>query len=241
MKAYKYKIPRIKLPDYTKQIRNEIKKVYRIPKKKNMNFPQATRKYKLKAFNDTDKDGVMNILDCKPYNIKKQDWDIARAKKLGHKIKYMHPDEYLIRTGFDKVGLPEDYYNRYFEKYYDTEKEEMRPTAELSEIIKDPKKKVSVPFVFQESNQHEGRHRAYAAKEAGYESIPVIVPSLEDYPISERERIGEIFVKKSGLDRDPAYASEWIERFRKGSPESYMDMASRERYSEIIAEELEEE
>jgi len=40
-------------------------------KKKDMDFFQAHQKYNLKPFGDVDKDGVKNILDCKPFDPKR--------------------------------------------------------------------------------------------------------------------------------------------------------------------------
>ena len=49
-----------------------LKNVQNTPKK-NMNWYQAKTKYpKLNPFKDADKDGVINMLDCKPFNKKKQ-------------------------------------------------------------------------------------------------------------------------------------------------------------------------
>jgi len=37
-------------------------------KKKNMDYFDAQRKYNLKPFGDVDRDGVKNVMDCKPYD-----------------------------------------------------------------------------------------------------------------------------------------------------------------------------
>lgn len=51
------------------------RKLSHIPKK-NLNWWQAKKRYpNLKPFGDADKDGVINILDCKPFNKKRQDED----------------------------------------------------------------------------------------------------------------------------------------------------------------------
>jgi len=47
--------------------------VMRFPKKKKMTYPMASIRYGLRPFGDRDRDGVANVFDCKPYDIKKQD------------------------------------------------------------------------------------------------------------------------------------------------------------------------
>ena len=42
------------------------------PRKKDLNYFQANRKYNIKPFGDVDKDGVRNIFDCRPFNRYKQ-------------------------------------------------------------------------------------------------------------------------------------------------------------------------
>jgi len=170
---------------------------------------------------DLDNDKVKDHKDCRPFNKKFQHWDEKKAKQMGATIAYISPDEYLRRTGFTEK-TSKDYREKYLEKYYDTEKEEMRPIKELSDHIKNPNKKVSLPYVGESPYEHEGRHRAYAGKLAGQEKIPVIVPSLTDYSMEEREAIGRAWVKARGFDRDPGYANEWIRRFRSGHPENYI-------------------
>ena len=188
---------------------------------------------KIKFNFDSDGDGVRDSKDCQPFNPKKQDWDIEEAKTRGVRIEYMHPDEYLRRTGFDE-RTPKDYYDKYFEKFYDMEKEKRRPISELKQMIQSPHKKITIPYVGEHPADHEGRHRAYAAKLAGQKRIPVIVPLLSRFSISEREELGKIFVKKAGLDNDPAYAHEWIERFREGKPETAMDSKNKKLLLSIL-------
>jgi len=187
---------------------------------------------------DSDRDGVDDRKDCRPFNPKRQDWDIEGAKKRGYRIEYMEPDDYIRKTGLIREDNP-DYFDRYFEDYYDIEEGKRKPIKELGKIIKDPEIKVQIPWVDEKelfSVPHEGRHRAFVAKMIGQKKIPVARPSLVEYSMEEREKIGKIFVKEAGLDRDPAYASEWIDRFKKGRPEAYMDSKNIKLFVEILEE-----
>jgi len=59
---------KVKVPIKMKPFDLRIKPV---TKKKNMNYPQAKRKFNLNPYGDVDKDGVKNWIDCKPFNPKK--------------------------------------------------------------------------------------------------------------------------------------------------------------------------
>jgi len=181
---------------------------------------------------DIDNDRVIDNKDCKPFDKHRQDWDIETPKKKGAKIEYMTPDVYIRKTGLIPEKSP-TYYYKYLEKYYDTEKDEERPISELTEIIKSPHKKVDIPWVGETPYDHEGRHRAYAAQLAGQKRIPVSVSSLGEYSIEWREKLGREFVERMGL-RDPAYAEEWMNRFRSGHPEDWMDSRSRKVYVDMM-------
>jgi len=159
---------------------------------------------------------------------------MEKARQSGSTIEYMTPDKYIRKTGLN----PEEnsnYYYDYLEKYYDDEKEESRPIKELSDLIKNPKKKITIPYVGESPCEHEGRHRAYAAKLAGYKKIPVVVPSLKNYSMEERTKLGEKFVKIKGYVG--SYAHEWIGRFERGNPESYMDSSNRKILVKMLKEE----
>ena len=180
---------------------------------------------------DSDRDGVIDSKDCQPFNPKKQDWDMLKAKQSPSRIEYMEPDKYIKMTGAD----PES--KSYFEKYYDTEKGEGRPIKELSEHIKNPNKKIDIPYVGERGFidiSHEGRHRAYAAKMAGMKKIPVLRPSLAEYSDEMREKLGDKFIFEAFPNADKGYKEQWMQRFKTGFPEGYMDGRSKKIYLKIL-------
>jgi len=224
----------VKIKQKTKQLINISD---RIAHNKKTWIPKSYWKTNMKPikihFNfDTDGDGVKDRKDCQPFNPKKQDWDMEEAKERGMNIEYMHPDEYIRKTGLDPYQDKD-----YFEDYYDTEKKQTRPIKELSQIIKSPKK-VTIPWVGEETYQHEGRHRAYAAKMAGQTIIPVIRPSLFKFSGYEREEIAKKFITKRFPHADKLYKQEWIDRFIRGNPEGAMDSESKKIYQQILTEAL---
>ena len=73
--------------------------------KKNMNWFQAKRKYpKLSPFGDIDKDGVINYLDCKPFNKKKQD--------VPHNPSpvQIHSSSVTVTGGLNRPAMPGESY-----------------------------------------------------------------------------------------------------------------------------------
>jgi len=180
---------------------------------------------------DSDRDGVRDSKDCQPFNPNKQDWNMLEAKQSPSRIEYMEPDKYIKMTGADPKS------KSYFEKYYDTEKGEGRPIKELSEHIKNPNKKIDIPYVGERGfidTPHEGRHRAYAAKIAGMRKIPVLRPSLAEYSDEMREKLGEEFIFEAFTNADKGYKEQWMQRFRTGFPEGYMDGRSKKIYLKIL-------
>lgn len=71
--------------------RMALRRLKHIPKK-NLTWLQARRRYpKLNPFGDADKDGVMNIFDCKPFNRKRQeDNDDEYTSASGHRVKILY-------------------------------------------------------------------------------------------------------------------------------------------------------
>lgn len=159
-------------------------------------------------------------------------WDIPKHASIQH----MSPEKYLRETWLTPEENPQ-----YFERYWDYETKKMEPLSKLSGYIKDPNVKVNPPFIEDPFITptgkvivaHEGRHRAQAAKEAGLEKIPVIVP----LPIEKREKLAEKFIEKVFPESHESYKQEWRERFKKGSPHMHMDKKSGKIYSQLLEEE----
>jgi hypothetical protein len=52
-------------------------------KKKDLNWEQAKKRYpNMQPFGDADRDGVINMFDCKPFDPKRQDTKVGNAAKL---------------------------------------------------------------------------------------------------------------------------------------------------------------
>jgi len=141
---------------------------------------------------DWDKDGVNNIMDCKPNNFFKQGFgDEARVpivdypEQYGYKKKkvMMTPDEYMMksRIAHQWEGTPEQY-----------EKSTVFPSnvEKLKPIIASKEGKMAVPWIETKRGKYydqEGRHRAVAARQLGIKKIPVFMVETDKQYISEEE------------------------------------------------------
>ena len=79
-------------------------------KKKDMNWEQAKNKYpRLKPYGDTDKDGVPNISDCRPFNKKKH--IISQRQNLPFKDEFLpsHNREFKRVMGKVKDTSAQDF------------------------------------------------------------------------------------------------------------------------------------
>ena len=179
-----------------------IRKPNKVIKKSNMNWDQAKQRYpKLRAYDDTDKDGVLNIFDCRPLNKKKQgfqhqySFSSTGSKKI-QTVK-MSPELFLKTTygegqrnisklkhrDIKENRIPKYPYQGDNESYeeYKQHLDNNDYTAKMAKAIKSKgnTKHLPVPFLeFNEAGQqvgHEGRHTALAAMKAGLAVMPVTI------------------------------------------------------------------
>ena len=213
--------------------------------KRNLSWPQAKRRFPLLSpMKDADKDGVINLLDCRPFNKKKQGWGHEERKEGGYRIKLMSPKVYLKKTKTNPFANKHD--RMIMSKFGDHDKtimtdygrkHKMRDIKHLSKYIKDKKTKVSVPYVGDDPTDHEGRHRAYAAHLAGQKLIPV---TIANPPEMRTKEFAKKFVNKVMEDRDHIMESDyakWEDRFEKAFPQRLMGTEYKEKYKELLKEE----
>ena len=73
----------VKLPTKTR-----VRKI----KRKNLTWPQAVKKYpKVTMFGDADRDGKLNMFDCKPFDKKKHGWIRQGPNKGKYKVHSLRP------------------------------------------------------------------------------------------------------------------------------------------------------
>ena len=154
----------------------------------------------------------------------------------GAYVVNLSPDEYLGKTTYGKSD-PRDY-----DEYYDFAENKSLPISKLAEHIVNPNVNVTVPFVGDDPDEHEGRHRAVAAKVAGIKEIPVII----SLPKERRSELGRKFVEKiypenfkeGKISGTAIYdLNKWGDRFERGLPHVYMDSAYLKKYEELLKEE----
>lgn len=164
--------------------------------------------------------------------VSKDAW--RKIKRTDYVIE-MTPDEYLRATGIDE---PEKYKP---ETYHDYESNDEEPIYKLSDKIVGSDVEVELPYVDSETiylnfPDHEGRHRAYAAKLAGEEKIPVIVPPPDTW---RTEEIKDEFVKRAfPRDVGTEYEDQWKSSIDSRFPFQHatLDMRGRKIYREILEE-----
>jgi len=97
---------KVKVPIKMKPFDLRIKPKKNSVKRKDMNWSQAKRRYpNMKGWNDTDKDGVINSLDCKPLNKRQQGFMHTvnpRSKRSMRKFERYKPQVQTITTRMEK-------------------------------------------------------------------------------------------------------------------------------------------
>ena len=147
-------------------------------------------------------------------------------------VEEMSPDEYLRRTHPD----PENFQPT---TYYDTETEKEEPIQQLSQHITSKDVEVPIPFTETQGSDkgladHEGRHRAYAAKIGGLQTIPVSVPPPQSWRTQE---IKDEFVKITfPRDVDSPYGETWKKRLDRPFPTEQMGSSAIKNYEDILKE-----
>jgi hypothetical protein len=178
-----------------------------------------------KRFWDIDGDGVISGLDCAPKNQKKH---MAWRKPEPYEyVEEMSPSRYLNLT---KTSESEPFLNR----YYDDETQKMESIEQLSAHITSKDKIVNIPFVNPTTGDHEGRHRAFAAKLAGQEKIKVKVPP----PASWRtDDVANKFIEKAFANSREDRKNEWRRRLQEEEfPSNYIYDDVKEAYTESLRE-----
>ncbi len=192
-------------------------------------FPHQKRQSLRKKYKDTDGDRIPNGWDCDPQNVMKQDWGTGsgapaftypRSYGYRKRLTHMSPTKYmqLAKKGYNDEAsrnMPDEEHERRVISKSNVER--------LKPIIQSKYGKMTVPILETKRGKivdHEGRHRAIAAKELGMQEIPVfMVESDKDY-IDYMETQKPIKAMK-WESKDPKMAdieNEWeqsIEHFKK--------------------------
>jgi len=146
-------------------------------------YPQE-RSMLRKIYPDTDQDGVPDRYDCEPENPKKQDFAKTRTGIPMADLSYMYgykkthtemtPNEFLRHTqsqGTSRI-------RKWPLSEYESAVIQPVKVERLKKRIASPYVEVDVPLLELEKGkvvEHEGRHRAVAARELGYKKIPVVI------------------------------------------------------------------
>ena len=154
------------------------------------------------GFSDFDKDGVINGLDCAPRNKRKH---MAFKKETGFPFaehgwdeRYRVTDREISPTTYLKLAKKtSEVYNpstkemsqqKYEDELY---KKKSNIKSGLKQAIQSNEPVVDRPFIETKHGKlydHEGRHRAFFAREAGIKKIPVrFVESTESEEMSNEE------------------------------------------------------
>ena len=158
------------------------------------NTNRILNNYGLKSFggkNDLDGDGILNRKDCQPRNTMRQDFSLKAGvpivdypESYGYKKKtvYMSPNDYM-----QKAYASHGYTESGFANVEEYEKGNIFPgnLKRIKEGLQQKEQVVPTPWLETKQGrlvEQEGRHRAVAARELGYKTIPVHI--IETEPVN---------------------------------------------------------
>jgi hypothetical protein len=159
-------------------------------------------------------------------------WNVQQEANTGRYVDYISPDEYLKLTSTNPYEESGELKSQ-FKTYGDKETEKSEPLSKLGEYIKSKDKLVTIPYVGEEAYDHEGRHRAIAAKQSGDKVIPVVRPAPAEWRTQE---VFDSFFNKRFPDQDKRYKEVWKKRFDRPFPTEQMDKESTNAYIEVLKE-----
>jgi len=179
-------------------------------KKKDLSWPQAKRRFpKLKPMVDTDRDGVKNMFDCKPFDRKRQGFKHQYSFSFSDYPKTrtikMSPNEFLRNTweeggktsvyGDPNVTKEERMKQVSLQEYKKQLQDLDRKSIDyLKDKIKSKEDQIAIGFIEMRDGKpsgHEGRHTAIAAEELGIKKIPVTIETSEEEDIEDYEPVRE--------------------------------------------------
>ena len=194
-------------------------------------FSPQKRNLMRAKYKDTDGDRIPNRFDCSPKNVMKQDWDLEAERKRGQYIEHISPDEYLKLTNTNPYE--DGKLTKQFSEYYDDETGRSEPLETLGSYIEGKEKKIDLPFVGHEPGDHEGRHRALAAKAKGHKTIPVVRAPPKSW---RTEEVFDDWFGKRFPTQGERYKEQWKKRFDRPFPTEQMDKQSTEMFTQVIKE-----
>lgn len=218
--AYRQKIPpkKIKIENINKFKRKVVKEEIKFKDDPDYNTENQLTPYEYRIPKEAVEEDTTS---------KDMAWDIKEAKDKGWYIRYMKPKTYLKKTGLDPENLP-----KFIQTYHDYNQRKKQPIEQLSQKIAS-KEKVDIPWLSDEPELHEGRHRAYAAMLAEKKKIPVATLYPKSY---SNDEIFEEFYKKRNLPNTPEHRKEWKEYFDSKQPIVFMNSEEKQTYDKILHE-----
>lgn len=211
---------------------NTPQNIRNIPRR-NLTWNQASIRYpRLNPFKDSDRDGKLNMFDCRPFNKKRHGFEhqysFSTSDKEVRTVK-MPPKMFLETTYADtmrsiekkkrenkKRGIipkhPYQYENSSYEDYEKDFTNKKIKMKEMQEVIKSKEKHVPIPFLdFNDEGEnigHEGRHTSAAAISSKLKYIPVTMTISKGKKFSpEYERLEQIKGKQF-QDYNSSYSKE---------------------------------